>query len=88
MKNKEEYLKFLTTKLNAYQFALMTPNIYYNPKHVDYYMAYKIGDYEECWDYLSKNLDDLKLSKTPKEFKISAKNNVKNKDLLYSYYAE
>ena len=79
---KKEFNQQIDEVLTIEQQCLINTNIYYNPEHVNYYMAYHKGDYDFCINFLKENKHILVLEKTPKEFKQTAKMFLKNKDLI------
>lgn len=74
---KEEYTQWVMKTLSIEQLTLVNTNIFYNPKHIDFYVAYKLEEFETCKKYLLDNIEELKIGKTPKKFKSAAKRSLK-----------
>lgn len=74
---KQEFLEKLNDELTPTELVLATFNFYLNPKHVDYFMDYKMGEFRECYDYLMGNKQFLTLKHTPRKFKLTAIKQVK-----------
>ena len=76
MTEKQLEAKILT-ELTSSEIALINTNIYWNDKHVDYYMDYKSGNYAKCWEFLMKNRELLTIEHTPEKWKPIAENFIK-----------
>lgn len=70
---KEEFNIQLNEVLTDEQQCLINTNIYYNPKHINYYTSYHKGDYDYCINFLKENKYLLTLERTPSKFKAMAK---------------
>lgn len=70
---REEFLEKNRTELSLEEQALINPNVYRNPEHLEYYKQYRLEEYEWCWDWLMMHRHLLNLKHTPKENKKLAK---------------
>ncbi len=80
---KEDFNRRTNEEFSLQEQALINTNIYYNPKYIEYYQNYHMGRYSDCFDFLIRHRNLLKLKHTPKEFKSTAEqilNGLKAKD--------
>lgn len=75
---KEEFNNKILNKFKPEELALINFNIYFHPDHVDYWMMYKEGKYQQCYDYLKANRSLLVIEKTPEQWKQQAKAAIKS----------
>ncbi len=73
---KSEFLKTVDSEFTAREVALISFNILYNSRHVEYYMKYKMGHYRWCIKYLKKYRYLLVLKHVPNEHKEDAESMV------------
>lgn len=73
----EEYNEFLLGEITKEQMAILSFAFLYNPDHIDYYTAFKSGDYDDCAMYVNQNKELLVMDTVPEQFKASAENNIK-----------
>ncbi len=73
---KQEFSQWLVCELTAEELGLINPNVYLNPDHVDYYMAFKAGRYSECQKFLMDNRHLLTFEHTPAQYREYAEMNV------------
>lgn len=63
---KEDFQEKLFDELSLSELNNLNSKIYYNEKHIEYYIGYNSGEYDWCWDYLIKNRhllsDDWKIA--------------------------
>jgi len=52
--------KWIINNLTMDEIKLINERIYFNPDHIDYYIAYKCGEYDKCIEYLKNNRHLLK----------------------------
>jgi len=74
---KEELNNKTSKELTPTENALINFNIYFNPDHVDYWIRFKMEDYQWCYDYLMENRHLLTIENTPKGYKTKAKQNIR-----------
>jgi len=74
---KHEFEAWVLDTFTPTELALINPNIYLNPKHIDYYETYHRGNYEECKTFLLENRHLLKLEHTPYKFRKVARQQIK-----------
>ena len=75
---KESYTAAIMQELTQTELALLNYTIYYNPKHVEYYMMFHRGEYGECWDYLMKHRGDMVIENVPEKWKAQAEHSIKS----------
>jgi len=66
--NKETFETNIEKELTVTELALITTNIYYNPKYLKYAYRYLCEDYNYCYKFLIKYRHLLSLSHTPLDF--------------------
>ena len=67
--NKHEFDSKLRKTFTFAELSLINPIIYFNEEHIDYYLNFKIGNYEECYDYLIENKSLLVIENLPEDHK-------------------
>lgn len=70
---KNEFYDKIFGKLSNVEITLLNPNIYMNPKYIDYYMDYNSGRYRKCYEFLMNNRWLLTIEHTPKSFREAVK---------------
>lgn len=70
---KDAYIYKLYRELTVEQAALFNKLIYYSPDHIDYYIDYNSGNYDECYEYAMENKHLSSLDMVPEEHKDKAK---------------
>ncbi len=56
---QEEFTQKILSEFSTTELCNINPRIYFNPKHIDYYMAYHSGEYQKCYDFLIEHKDLL-----------------------------
>lgn len=59
IKTKEELNEAIFENFSISEISNINPKIYFNNEYICYWMAYKCGDYQFCYDFLLKNRDLL-----------------------------
>lgn len=81
---KSEFFKKLEKEFSVEENALVNFNIYLSPAHTDYYIRYKAGDYQWCFDYLIKQRHLLTIENTPVGSRDLARHAIQSAILLHS----
>lgn len=71
-----DYDQFLFDTLTLEQMAILSFALLYNPDHIEYYEAFKSGDYDACKQYVLDNKDEIKMENVPEKHKDVAKDSL------------